>query len=42
MAKDVDRALRDIVATHGEMDEERSAAYVEKLAAEKRYSRDVY
>ncbi|WP_346269680.1 bifunctional nitrate reductase/sulfite reductase flavoprotein subunit alpha [Pseudonocardia sp.] len=42
MAKDVDRALRDIVATHGGMDEERAAAYVEKLAAEKRYSRDVY
>ncbi|MCU1628337.1 MAG: molybdopterin oxidoreductase [Pseudonocardia sp.] len=42
MAKDVDRALRDIVATHGGMDEERAAAYVKKLAAEKRYSRDVY
>jgi sulfite reductase alpha subunit-like flavoprotein len=42
MAKDVDKALRDIVATHGGMDEERSAAYVKKLAAEKRYARDVY
>jgi sulfite reductase (NADPH) flavoprotein alpha-component len=34
--------LRDIVATHGGMDEERASAYVKKLAAEKRYSRDVY
>ncbi|MCX5395399.1 bifunctional nitrate reductase/sulfite reductase flavoprotein subunit alpha [Streptomyces sp. NBC_00102] len=42
MAKDVDRALRDIVAVHGSMDAEEAAAYVRRLAAEKRYVRDVY
>ncbi|MBW0135296.1 molybdopterin-dependent oxidoreductase [Pseudonocardia abyssalis] len=42
MAKDVDRALRDVVAAHGGLDEERTAAYVKQMAAEKRYVRDVY
>lgn len=42
MAKDVDRALRDVVAAHGGLDEERAGAYVEQLAAERRYVRDVY
>ncbi|MFJ6783240.1 molybdopterin-dependent oxidoreductase [Streptomyces yangpuensis] len=42
MAKDVDRALHEIVATHGSMDEESATAYVRRLAGEKRYVRDVY
>ncbi|MDQ0797660.1 bifunctional nitrate reductase/sulfite reductase flavoprotein subunit alpha [Streptomyces sp. B1I3] len=42
MAKDVDRALRDIAAAHGGLQEEAAAAYVKQLAADKRYVRDVY
>ncbi|MCF1599921.1 bifunctional nitrate reductase/sulfite reductase flavoprotein subunit alpha [Streptomyces muensis] len=42
MAKDVDRALRDIAVTHGGLDEAEAAAYVKQLAAAKRYVRDVY
>ncbi|WP_405828404.1 molybdopterin-dependent oxidoreductase [Streptomyces sp. NBC_00105] len=42
MAKDVDRALHEIVATHGGMDEESAAAYVRQLAGDRRYVRDVY
>ncbi|MEU0431628.1 bifunctional nitrate reductase/sulfite reductase flavoprotein subunit alpha [Streptomyces sp. NPDC006290] len=42
MAKDVDRALRDIATTHGGHSADGAAAYVKQLAAEKRYVRDVY
>ncbi|MFF3904806.1 molybdopterin-dependent oxidoreductase [Streptomyces sp. NPDC001848] len=42
MAKDVDRALRDIAVLHGGLSEAEAAAYVKQLAAEKRYVRDVY
>ncbi|MEU0458156.1 bifunctional nitrate reductase/sulfite reductase flavoprotein subunit alpha [Streptomyces sp. NPDC006129] len=42
MAKDVDRALRDIAVAHGGMSEAEAAAYVKQLAADKRYLRDVY
>ncbi|MFJ6081535.1 molybdopterin-dependent oxidoreductase [Streptomyces sp. NPDC092369] len=42
MAKDVDRALRDIAALHGGLDEAGATAYVKQLAADKRYVRDVY
>ncbi|SED28323.1 sulfite reductase [NADPH] flavoprotein, alpha-component [Streptomyces sp. 2224.1] len=42
MAKDVDRALRDIAVAHGGMAEEAAAGYVKQLGAEKRYVRDVY
>ncbi|MGW4119713.1 molybdopterin-dependent oxidoreductase [Nocardia sp. NPDC004711] len=42
MAKDVDTALREIVAHHGDMDAADADAYVKKLAADKRYVRDVY
>jgi sulfite reductase (NADPH) flavoprotein alpha-component len=42
MAKDVDHALCNIVRVHGGLTEEDSKAFVHKLAAEKRYSRDVY
>ncbi len=42
MAKDVDQALRDIVVAHGGLDRDEADAYVKRLAAEKRYVRDVY
>ncbi|MEV7420194.1 molybdopterin-dependent oxidoreductase [Streptomyces sp. NPDC089919] len=42
MAKDVDRALREIVAAHGAMGAEEADAYVRRLSADKRYVRDVY
>ena len=42
MAKDVDAALRTVVAEHGGMDEAQTAAYVEGLSKAKRYRRDVY
>ncbi|MET7573756.1 bifunctional nitrate reductase/sulfite reductase flavoprotein subunit alpha [Streptomyces sp. NPDC005492] len=42
MAKDVDRALRDIAVAHGGLDETEAGAYVKQLAAAKRYVRDVY
>jgi NADPH-dependent sulfite reductase flavoprotein alpha-component len=42
MAKDVDQALRDIAAVHGGLDEAGAAAYLQRLAADKRYVRDVY
>ncbi|MGW3208168.1 molybdopterin-dependent oxidoreductase [Streptomyces sp. NPDC001135] len=42
MAKDVDRALRDIAVIHGGLDEAEAATYVKQLAADKRYVRDVY
>ncbi|MBO1331178.1 molybdopterin-dependent oxidoreductase [Streptomyces sp. VRA16 Mangrove soil] len=42
MAKDVDRALRDIAVAHGGLDEAGAATYVKQLAADKRYVRDVY
>ncbi|MBN9499452.1 MAG: sulfite reductase subunit alpha [Alphaproteobacteria bacterium] len=42
MARDVDAALREIVAAHGNMDETAAKAFVQKLAADKRYQRDVY
>ncbi|MFJ5772680.1 molybdopterin-dependent oxidoreductase [Streptomyces sp. NPDC093094] len=42
MAKDVDRALREIAVVHGGLDEAGAEAYVKQLAADKRYVRDVY
>jgi NADPH-dependent sulfite reductase flavoprotein alpha-component len=42
MAKDVDRALCDIAARHGNLDPDAAKAYVQSLGAEKRYHRDVY
>ncbi|WP_443063516.1 molybdopterin-dependent oxidoreductase [Streptomyces sp. NBC_00663] len=42
MAKDVDRALRDIAVTHGGLTEDEATAYVKQLATAKRYVRDVY
>ncbi len=42
MAKDVDEALKDIATTHGGLSPDEAAAYVRRLAADKRYVRDVY
>jgi len=42
MAKDVDAALRSIIARHGAMDAAEADAYVSSLARERRYLRDVY
>ncbi|MCF1486759.1 bifunctional nitrate reductase/sulfite reductase flavoprotein subunit alpha [Pseudomonas sp. AA27] len=42
MARDVDAALRQVVAQHGGLDEAAAAAYVEGLGRDKRYRRDVY
>src|SRR5690606_39195031 len=42
MARDVDAALKRVVAQHGGMSAERAADYVATLAREKRYLRDVY
>ncbi len=42
MAKDVDRALRDIAVAHGGLSAEDGEALIKKLGADKRYVRDVY
>ncbi|MEZ0604351.1 molybdopterin-dependent oxidoreductase [Paraburkholderia sp. IW21] len=42
MARDVDATLKHVVAQHGGMSEEKAADYVNRLAQEKRYARDVY
>ncbi|MDX3224996.1 molybdopterin-dependent oxidoreductase [Streptomyces sp. ME19-01-6] len=42
MAKDVDRALREIATVHGGLAEAEAVAYVKQLATDKRYVRDVY
>lgn len=42
MAKDVDTALREVVSVHGGLDPDAASAYVKRLAAERRYARDVY
>lgn len=42
MARDVDTALTDIIATHGNMSADKATDYVAGLRREKRYLRDVY
>ena len=42
MAKDVDLALRDVVARHGGMDDAQAADYLRDMMRDKRYLRDVY
>ncbi|MGB0344187.1 MAG: assimilatory sulfite reductase (NADPH) flavoprotein subunit [Coraliomargarita sp.] len=42
MAHDVDRALHEIIAEQGGLDEEAAAARVKQLKDDKRYLRDVY
>jgi hypothetical protein len=41
MAKDVDVALKAIIAQHGGMPADKAAAYVAQMSREKRYLRDV-
>jgi sulfite reductase (NADPH) flavoprotein alpha-component len=42
MARDVDQALRDVAQQHGGLDADAAKAYVQTLASDKRYVRDVY
>jgi len=42
MAKDVDAALRDVVATHGRLSPDEVDAYLKDLTTTHRYVRDVY
>lgn len=42
MARDVHRALHDIVSTAGGLDDDGAHAYVNDLIASRRYVRDVY
>jgi sulfite reductase (NADPH) flavoprotein alpha-component len=42
MAKDVERALVDIVAEHGQRSSEEAVAYVASLRKAGRYQADVY
>lgn len=42
MAKDVDRALREVIGEQGGLSAERAAEYLRGLAEQKRYVRDVY
>jgi sulfite reductase (NADPH) flavoprotein alpha-component len=42
MAKDVEAALKAVVADHGGMSDEKALEYINRLAREKRYMRDVY
>lgn len=42
MAKDVEQALREIIAQYGEMDIDAADDYLSELRLERRYQRDVY
>lgn len=42
MASDVDKALHEIVATHGRMSPDEAKAYLDEMKKSNRYSRDVY
>ena len=42
MAKDVDTALKQVIQDHGSLSREAAETYVSKMAADKRYVRDVY
>jgi sulfite reductase (NADPH) flavoprotein alpha-component len=42
MARDVEAALRDIVAVHGGMGEDAATAHLAELKAASRYQADVY
>jgi len=42
MAKDVDRALHQIIETEGNMDPTDAKAYIKNLRKAKRYQRDIY
>ena len=42
MARDVDEALRGIIAQHGGQSPKSAATYLQAMSAERRYVRDVY
>ena len=42
MAKDVDTALHEVIAQHGNLSADQAAQYVKDLAKSNRYERDVY
>ena len=42
MAKDVDAALKQVIAEHGGLSPEKAADYVTRMQQERRYARDVY
>lgn len=42
MAKDVEQALLDVIATYGAMDAEAADDYLSELRLARRYQRDVY
>jgi sulfite reductase alpha subunit-like flavoprotein len=42
MARDVDAALKQIVAEQGQMPPDAAAAYVSEMSKARRYGRDVY
>ncbi|MGR8951897.1 MAG: sulfite reductase subunit alpha [Gammaproteobacteria bacterium] len=42
MAKDVDKALHDVITEHGKMNEQQAIDFVNQLKKDKRYVRDVY
>jgi len=42
MAKDVDKALHDVIATHGKLSDQQAIDYVNQMKKDKRYVRDVY
>ncbi len=42
MAKDVDKALHEVIAEHGKLTEQQAIDYVNQLKKDKRYVRDVY
>jgi sulfite reductase (NADPH) flavoprotein alpha-component len=42
MAKDVDKALHEIVKIGGGRSEDDAGQYIKKLKSDKRYQRDVY
>ena len=42
MAKDVDKALHDVVKEHGRLSETAAQEYVKKMKSQRRYLRDVY
>ncbi|OLQ85608.1 sulfite reductase subunit alpha [Vibrio panuliri] len=42
MAKDVDKALHQVIAQHGKLDDQGASDYVARLKKQKRYVRDVY
>jgi sulfite reductase (NADPH) flavoprotein alpha-component len=42
MAKDVDKALHDVISEHGQLTTAQAVDYVNQLKKDKRYVRDVY